>query len=225
MATTLRFKIGDAFPASDPVARFISVLAMMSNDWMRSAQYLLEIEDGSEDEGGRRLMLFRLQAALYHEAASFIVDARQRFPSIDVFLDGLAETARDELSQIVGGVDPKSPRYHGDWLADHRNVTFHYPEMHPQKAAHRAEEIYEALANAAEIESTITAGDNFGSVRFGFADDVVVQWLPDVGAEARDILSQLRETVLALARFVQRASRAYLEGRPQGTFTVDADDE
>jgi hypothetical protein len=49
VATTLRFKIRDAFPA---VARFITVLALMSNDWTRSAQYWLEIEDGSEDEGG-----------------------------------------------------------------------------------------------------------------------------------------------------------------------------
>lgn len=55
------------------------------------------------------------------------------------------------------------------------------------------------------IDSTITAGDNFGSVRFGFADDVVVQWLPDVDTDARDILSQLREAVLALAR-VDRGS-------------------
>jgi hypothetical protein len=153
------------------------------------------------------------------------VEARRRFPEIDAFVDGLPEIARDELLQTVGGVDPKSPHYHGDWLADHRNVTFHYPVMHPQKAAHGAEEIHEALAKAAEIDSTITAKDNFGSVRFGFADDVVVQWLPDVDTEARDILSQLREAVLALARFVQRASRAYLEGRPQGTFVGEAHDD
>jgi hypothetical protein len=37
---------------------------------------------------------------------------------------------------VVGGIDPQSPHYHGDWLADHRNVTFHYPEMHPDKAKH-----------------------------------------------------------------------------------------
>jgi hypothetical protein len=223
MATTLRFKIGDAFPADDPVARFITVLAMMSNDWLRTTQYLLEIEDGSDDEGGRRLMFFRQQASLHHEAASFVVDARRRFPEIAAFIDGLPEIARDECAQIVGGIDPKSPHYHGDWLADHRNVTFHYPELHPDKAAHGAEEIHEALAEAADIESTITAGDYFGSVRFGFADDVVVQWLPDVDTDAREVLSQLRDAVLALARFVQRAARAYLESRPDGTFTVEPD--
>jgi hypothetical protein len=31
--TTVRFKIGAAFPAEDPVARFVTALAMMSNDW------------------------------------------------------------------------------------------------------------------------------------------------------------------------------------------------
>jgi hypothetical protein len=137
-ATTLRFKIGDAFPADDSVARFITVLALMSNDWTRSAQYLLEIEDGSEDEGGR-------------------------------------------------------------WLsADRRR-------------------------DRPEIASL--SGRHFGSVRFGFADDVAVQWLPDVDTDARDILAQLRDAVLALARFVQRATRAYLETRPSGTFTAESDDD
>jgi hypothetical protein len=33
---TLRFQIGNGFPAGDPIARFITVVAMMSNDWLRS---------------------------------------------------------------------------------------------------------------------------------------------------------------------------------------------
>ncbi len=45
MATTLRFTIGDAFPADDPVARFVTVLAMMSNDWSRFVDQMLRVED------------------------------------------------------------------------------------------------------------------------------------------------------------------------------------
>jgi hypothetical protein len=92
------------------------------------------------------------------------------------------------------------------------------------KADRGAEEISEALTKAADIDSTITAGRHFGSVRFGFADDVAMQWLPDVDTDARDILAQLRDAVLALARFVQRATREYLETRPSGTFTAESDD-
>jgi hypothetical protein len=97
-------------------------------------------------------------------------------------------------------------------------VTFHYPKTHPQAADHGAEEITEALKDAAEIESTITDDDTFGSVRFELADEVVVQWLAD--EDARERLSQLQGSVLALARFVQQAAGAYLEARPN-TFIVE----
>jgi hypothetical protein len=50
--------------------------------------------------------------------------------------------------------------------------------MHPEKAKHGQEEITEALQSAADLESSIEAGDHFGSVRFGFADEVAAQWLP-----------------------------------------------
>ena len=90
--------------------------------------------------------------------------------------------------------------------------------MHPDKAQHGQEEILEALKEAAEIDSYIEYGDTFGSVRFRFADEVGVQWLPDDPAPA---LEKLRESVLALSRFVQRAGQVYMESRPDGTFKFD----
>jgi hypothetical protein len=164
--------------------------------------------------------LFRQQALLHHEAAMFIRDARRRFPEIDDFITGLPTLAQDECDQVVGGIDPASPNYHGDWLADHRNVTFHYPEMHPDKAEHGQEEIAEALDAASQLESSIEFSDDFGSVRFRFADEVAVQWLPD-GPEQETLIENLREAVLALSRIVQRAAQAYIESRPSGTFTQD----
>lgn len=79
--TIIRFKIGDAFPASDPVARFLTGLAMISNDWLRSIEEMLKLGDAPE-EVGRRISLFRRQAALVHEAATFISDARRMFPQV-----------------------------------------------------------------------------------------------------------------------------------------------
>jgi hypothetical protein len=200
--TTLRFTIGKAFPASDPVARFITVLAMISNDWLRLMSAMLEVEDWHKDAEGLRIMSFRQQAALHHEAAEFIRDTRKHYPTVKRFIEGLEQSALDACKQ----------------LADHRNVTFHYPRMHPQAAEHGAEEITEALKSAGEIESTITDDDTFGSVRFEYADEVVVQWLPD--ADARERIAQLRESVMALAGFAQQAAGAYLEAHPD-TFTVD----
>lgn len=217
---TLRFKIGDAFPASDPVARFINVVAMMSNDWLRSTADMMALDDADPDAPARRLMLFRQQAALHHEAATFITKSRRRFPEIRAFIDGLDQDARDECDQIVGGIDPTSSHYHGDWLADHRNVTFHYPEMHPDKAAHGQEEITEALEAASGLEGTITMSESFGSVRFRFADEVAVQWLPDAATQTHRI-EALRESVMALGRFAQRAAQTYLQARLTETFTVE----
>jgi hypothetical protein len=218
---TIRFdKIGDAFPAGETVARFITVVAMMSNDWMRLMSDLLALKDNDPDSLGRYVMSFRQQAALHHEAAQFIADARRRFPQVDAFIDGLEQEARDECDLVTGGIDPKSPHYLGDWLADHRNVTFHYPELHPDKAAHGSEEITKALKEAADLEGTITWSQGFGSVRFGYADEVAVQWLPD-GETQEHLIDGLRESVWALARFAQRAATAYLEGRPENTFRLD----
>jgi hypothetical protein len=82
MATTLRFTIGDAFPADDPVARFVTVLAMMSNDWLRLVKQMLASDDdpGEADAAGLLVMSFRFQAALHAEAAGFIGDARRISP-------------------------------------------------------------------------------------------------------------------------------------------------
>jgi hypothetical protein len=90
--------------------------------------------------------------------------------------------------------------------------------MHPQAAEHDKEEITEALQGAAEIESTIADDETFGSLRFNFADEVVVQWLPD--EDEKELIAQLREAVIALARFAQQAAGAYLDAHPR-TFTVD----
>jgi hypothetical protein len=217
--TTLRFKIGEAFPASDPVARFVTVLAMMSNDWLRLTTQLLDTKPFFFDAEGLVIMSFRHQAALHHEAAEFIRDTRKRFPDVEQFVTALPQAARDDLQRVLDGVDPKSPVYHGDWLDANRNVTFHYPEMHLQKAAHGKEEIFNALTEAAGLEGTITTEENFGSVRFGFADEVAVQWIPEHDTAAT--VANLRDAVAALAQFVQRAALAYLGSRPEGTFDVE----
>jgi hypothetical protein len=204
------FKIGEAFPASDPVARFITVLAMISNDWLRSFQDMLGLDDADPDSGGRSVALFRQQAALHHEAAVFIREARRRFVEVNDFIASLPPEAQRDCDRIVGGIVPASPNYHGDWLATHRNMTFHYPEMHP--------EITAALESAAQRESSIEAGSYVGSVRFRFADEVAVQWLP-AAPERRAILDRLTESVRALVRFADEAIWMYMNSRPSGTFT------
>jgi hypothetical protein len=219
---TIRFaKIGDAFPASDPVARFITVLAMVSNDANRSIDELLSVQDGPPDSGARRMMLFRQQASFLFEAATFIGEASDRFAEVRDFIAGLSQEARGECAHVVGGIDPSNTYYIGDWLRDHRNVTFHYSEMHHDKAAHGKEEITQALENAAELPGAVYVSDELGGVRFWFADEVAAQWLPPEESKPITIVA-LREALMALVRFTQRAFAAYQSLRPAGTFSEEA---
>jgi hypothetical protein len=217
--TVIRFKIGDGFPARDPVARFITGMAMISNDLLRALEDMLRLEGDAPEEIGRRVSLFRRQAAAVQEAATFIDDARRMFPEVSSFIDGLDGKARAGCEHVLGAVDVKSPHYLGKWLEDHRNVTHHYPKMHPAAAQHDEEEMANALAEAADIESTIDSGEKFGDARFRFADEVGVQLLPPV--DDPSWMEKLRDASVALADFAQRAAQAYLESRPDGTFTVE----
>ena len=167
---TIRFRIGDAFPAGDPVARFITVLAMMSNDWLRSNAEMQALDDDTSDAAGHRLMPFRQQASPHHDAATFVANARRRFPEVDGFIQSLPQEAQDECARVVGGIDPGSTHYHGDWLADHRHVTFHYANMHPEAAAHGEEELADALGRACRHRGSISMETSSGA----FADGALL---------------------------------------------------
>lgn len=210
--TRFVFRIGDAFPAGDEVARFVVTLAMMSNDALRSFKQL-SLDEGNAEQKGEQMMLFRQQAALYYEAASFIADSAHHYPALAEFLGELPQEARDEHAQLVGGIDRASPHYVGDWLSAHRHVTFHYAAMHPEKAARGKEKLQQALEAAADLEGELTHGKILGSFRCGFADEVASQWMPD-----EETIVKLRDALLALAPFTQRALTAYQAKLPPGTF-------
>jgi len=211
MPEQMQFRIGDAFPADDPLARWLTVLAMASNDFFRMFHWL----DGAETTG-TELFAYRLQAAALFEAATHLSDTIRNVPEVKAFYGQLPDVARTLGDRVVGAVDPGSEHYLGEWAESHRNVTFHYPEMHPQKAEHGKEEIKNALERAAELRGTITADDRFGSVRFEFADEVAVQFLPEATPGNAPEMERVRETGMALARFVQHAANAYLGRLPRG---------
>jgi len=202
----LSFRIGEAFPADDPVARWLTVLAMASNDFFRMFRWV----DCAETLG-TRLLAFRIQAAAIFEAATNLREAIRLVPEVRSFCGSLVTEGREAADRIVAAVDKKSEHYIGDWAEPHRNLTFHYPKMHPKAAEHGNEEIKTALKCAADLEGAITADDSFGSVRFGFADEVALKFLPDATPEDAVALAAVRDTGLALACFVQHAANAYLE--------------
>src|SRR5512132_3526351 len=103
VAVTIKFKIGEAFPASAPVARFIAVAAMIANDWMRLAKLQSAIEDWHDDAEGLRLFYFRQQLSLHFEAAEFIRDTCRLFPDVEQFIAALPAKVRKDRDRVLAG--------------------------------------------------------------------------------------------------------------------------
>jgi hypothetical protein len=147
----LTFTIGEAFPADSADARWLTVLAMASNDFLRLFGWLAQACDD-----GTRVLAFRIIASAFMEAATHLDGTIRRFSDIARFVAELDDEARDEAERVRGAIDPESPHYLGPWLEGHRNVTFHYAEMHPLKAEHGKEELSEALRAAAPLSGAIS---------------------------------------------------------------------
>jgi hypothetical protein len=211
----LTFSITDVFDPDDEVARWLTVLAMASNDFWRLFRWM---DDAVDDP--TRILAYRLATAALHEAASHLTETPRSWPRIEAFLSALPEDARADKDRVCGAGDPKSEHYVGKWIERHRNVTFHYAIVHQERAKSGREELKQALerASAQRIEGKITiTNQSFGRVRFDFADEVAVQWLPDVDADegvGQHVL--VREALLALARFAQHAIGAHLKTFPAG---------
>src|SRR5947209_2795775 len=108
--TTIRFTIGTAFTAANPVARFVTVLAMMSNDWLRLTEMVTKSFDEGDDPESltRRFLLFRQQVALHHEAVKRLQDAPRQFREIADFMAALGPEAKADHDIIVAALDPAS---------------------------------------------------------------------------------------------------------------------
>jgi hypothetical protein len=182
---------------------------MMSNDLLRLVSWFLDDDGDAEDRSAERVFSFRLQASAFFEASKFMRESVPRWPEIKRFISEVPDEAREQLKRVAGSTDRNSPDYIGAWIERHRNVTFHYSEMHPERAAAGKEEISVALAQAADITSEIRLGENLISMRFPFADDVAVQWLPDAD-HAESVLDVMRERVFDLVGFTEHAIDTYM---------------
>jgi hypothetical protein len=205
------FRIGEAFPESDPVARFVTVLAMAINDWHRTMDLMAATTSGEDlenpEDRGLRLMFARQEAAACFETMKFIDESRKRFPEIEAFVQTLGSEAQEYIAAVEAGVDRRLPEYQ-EWLEGHRNVTSHYPELSREKHAAGKEEIANAMTRASELHGTVTVGATDRSLRFHYADEVAVQLLPNV-VENPGLIKRLSEARLAIGRFAGLAFAAY----------------
>lgn len=198
------FRIGQVFPAEHVVARFVTVLGMVVNDWHRSMNSMNDSLEAPADGEGVRMMLFRQQVAYLHEAAKFVADARHHNVDVESFVASLDFEARGELDAAMATASELDT-----WLESHRNVTFHYPKVLQAAHEHDDEELGTALAAAAGREGTITAEGPAGAVRFEFADVVALELLGGLDVVA-PLVKKVGEARMALGEFAYACFKAYL---------------
>src|SRR4051794_17125190 len=86
----IRFKIGDAFPADDQLARWMTICAMALNDLLYVNRLLVpRREEEVESEDYENVYLARVAGAHLFEIAKFLDHAHRRVPTISEFIDGL----------------------------------------------------------------------------------------------------------------------------------------
>lgn len=212
------FTVGDAYRADNPMARFVTAIAMASNDVLRLLKWMLEPRDATHESRGVRILSLRLQASALFEASEYLRRCRDTWPEVAGFLEGLPVEAREHLDRLIGATTAGHPGYLA-WLKGHRDVTFHYPKLNREAAANDAEEMRAALVKAAGIASSITEPGRPLDLRFDYADEVAVQLLPDPDDDPEH-LGQLRDLAISLIMFARDAQAGYLSTLPEGIITV-----
>lgn len=209
------FRIGDVFPAYDVVARFVTGLGMIVNDWHRSMKFMNDSLEAPADGEGVRMMLFRQQAAYLHEAVKFVADGRHHNSDVESFVASLDSAAHGQLDTAMATASELAR-----WMEDHRNVTFHYPKVVQTAHEHDDEELGTALVAAAVEEGTITAEGPAGAIRFEFADIVALEILGGL-AVISPLVKMVAEARLALGEFAYACFRAYLATIDRALYRIE----
>jgi hypothetical protein len=209
----VRFRIGDAFPADQAVARFVVVLMMALNDLLPLNERLTEETDDALPPH-ERLYLARLVASHLFELATFLEEVPGRFQEIDAFLAGLLEEAQEQRRTIIAVAKGQRGEF-ADQLERLRNHFFHYARL--LSAAPEQEELLKALAEHANRRGEIRIGKLFKDFRARFADDIAAE-LTLTDEDAEPFVAELAELSTACMNFAYAVIGAYTDSRPEGTF-------
>lgn len=226
----VRFKIGEAFPADDLLARWMTVCAMGMNDLLVVNQLLIpRLKDEIPSGPGEIFYLGRVAAGHLFEVATFLRKS-DRIPAISEFVAGLdnneAQAAYGELLQIGEGGNGK---FH-EQLKHARNKSFHYQELFRGDREER-EPVKQALAAHAqeELESGSARGEIqdipplLTGFRANFAYDIASEMLlpEDTDQKFGPFIANVSKHIASFTIFMKAALNAYTETKPAGTWEVE----
>jgi len=208
--TGYRFeRIGDVFPADDPLARYLVVVSMALNDVTWATKRLLE---GLEGDAPPYENVYALRLAGSHmwEMLKFLSGSEKNSPEVAAFLDGLPEDAREYYRSALARLeaDPKDgARPFKASLARLRDQFSHYTDLDRK-------ELMCALEAVGDDEGLLHVGERFGDFRALYADEVAGQLAyrseDDQLVDLEAFVTKIRNATNDLMRFGQLALREYL---------------
>jgi hypothetical protein len=226
----IRFKIGEAFPADDPLARWMTVCAMALNDLLLVNRWLIPKLKGEETaEPFEPTYLGRLAAANLFEAATFLKKSDKRLSVVRELVAGLSDDAKAAYAELLAIGDGGSGTFYKQ-LKHARNMVFHYQALN-QGEGEDYEHLKLAMRGHAndEEEQGIQRGKiedvppPLTGFRSTFADDIAAEMmLPgDTEKDLPAFLGNVAEHSVKFMVFVKAAFNAYTQTRPDGTWHIE----
>jgi hypothetical protein len=232
----LRFTIGTAFPADDPVAVFLTVLCAGLNDLVLTNRLMTAKWGGDHPHALKdhdQQYLLRLCMAQLHEIRETVKHG-ERMTEVADFIESLPEDALRAHDTLL---DPNRPGH--QWInkaiGHVRNQTLHYG------GRYNWDDATWGLTITASSEGRVEFADSsLGGMRAVFADLVTNQHLlrklpeydrdpqadlPDAVIEDRlaVLFQAVAESVCAATDFATLALNAYLDALPEGAIEAERD--
>jgi hypothetical protein len=209
----IRFRDGGFIPADEPLARWITIVAMALNDAVLVNGWLIPRLQGDDAPAHENVYLGRLAASHLYEVAKFLHQSERRFQEVRDFLAELDEESCT-VYERVKAAGPAGSDAFASQLEHARHVFFHYAELVPQAPDH--EKLRLAMVEHAETTGEIYDPGTLADFRARFADDIAVELsFPDESVNLREFIGELSSRVSDFLDFARAAILAYAEGRPE----------
>jgi hypothetical protein len=209
-----RFLIGDAFPADDPLARFLVAVAAALNDNILSHTLFVQADNTFD-----HIYLFNLASSHLYEAAETLEQAAREWPEVQTFVDGLDDDRRSEFERVAG-LARQGAAWPAARLKELRNLFFHYFRLDRAAADVNQLPLIAGLEAAADRESTlvIEPGQELSGIRSEFAYEAAIAAMTRdfEDDELQRLITTLARLQGDLNRFAQAALGRYLRELPEG---------
>jgi hypothetical protein len=225
----IRFKIRDAFPADDQLARWATVLAMAFNDLLVVNRWLYpKLKGETASTPDEIFYLGRTAAAHLFEAATFLRKS-DRMQAVNAFVATLDEEAQAAYRDLLEIGDGGRGTFYRQ-LKHARNKSFHYQELFLGDHEER-EPLKRAMEEHAknEQEKNIAQGEirdippSLTGFRATFAYDIASEMLLPGNTETEypTFLETTSRHIGKFAAFTKAALNGYTATKPAGTWEIE----